>query len=181
MSKIVDTYLETQDFHETVRRCKISPLIAHLTLAKAGVLKIHDKINYGTKAQALGGRAEEYFQKLVPEAIDANRFWKTNNPVYDFMFKGLKIDVKYSSLRPHTNTPCWCARVSGEQDITVIFLEKERGTELKDPYILLIPSGFVSVKNTMHISKSGRWLSEFQVEADELNSILNDYAGVLEM
>src|SRR3712207_8523079 len=72
---------------------------------------------------------------------------------YTTLFRS--IDVKYSSIRPHTATICWCARVSGQQDITVIFLEKERGTELKDPYILLIPRGFVNVKNTLHISCSG--------------------------
>src|SRR3712207_4648480 len=89
------------------------------------------------------------------------------------------IDVKYSSIRPHTATICWCARVSGEQDITVIFLEKERGTELKDPYILLIPRGFVNVKNTLHISCSGSWFSDFQVEIEELKDVLEQYAEAM--
>lgn len=176
---IVDIYKECGDFHEAVRRSGLPPLIAHIKLMKNGVLRIQDKIKYGTRANALGGKAEELFQKLVPEAVDANKYWKKNNPIYDFMYKGLTIDVKYSSIRPHTATICWCARVSGEQDITVIFLEKERGTELKDPYILLIPRGFVDVKSTLYISFSGSWFSEFRVEIEELKDVLEQYAEAI--
>ena len=39
----------------------------------------------------MGGKAEALFQKLVPEAIDANKYWKKNNPVFDFNYKEMTV------------------------------------------------------------------------------------------
>ena len=94
---IVDIYRETGDFHHSVKESGLSPLMAHIKLMKAGVLKIQDKIKYGSESARLGGKAEEYFQKLVPGAVDANKYWQVNNPKYDFMYKNITIDVKFSS------------------------------------------------------------------------------------
>ena len=98
MEKIIEIYMECGDFYESVRKSGLPILTAHKILLRSGILKIQDKIKYGSEAGKKGGEAEEYFQKLVPEAIDANKYWKKNNPIFDFNFKGLNIDVKYSSI-----------------------------------------------------------------------------------
>ena len=98
MVDIVEIYLETGDFHEAVKQSGLPTHIAHLKLIKSGCLKIQDKIQYGSRTAKLGGMAEELFQKYVPDATDANKYFKKNNPVYDFWLDGLTIDVKYSSL-----------------------------------------------------------------------------------
>ena len=182
--EMVDLYIETNDFHEVKRQSGLPPYLVHIILTQAGVLKIQDKIQYGNKSQKLGGEAEALFQKLVPKAIDANRQFKKNNPVYDFVYRNLTIDVKYSSARINkryqTGTISWSVRAQGNQDIIVAFLEREKGSELNEPYILLIPMNFIDVKEHLMISKSGVWFNEFQVKADDLEMILDSYADLLE-
>lgn len=96
MHKIVEIYRECGNFYEAVQKSGLPILVAHKILLTSGLLKIQDKIKYGGRSTRLGGEAEEYFQKLVPEAIDANKYWQKNNPVFDFCLNGLYIDVKYS-------------------------------------------------------------------------------------
>lgn len=54
-------------------------------------------INYTTRPQSLGGGAEKLFQSMVPNALDANESIQLNNPDFDFIYKDLTIDVKFSS------------------------------------------------------------------------------------
>lgn len=90
---IVELYLATGDFHEAVKQSGLPIHIAHLKLIKSGCLTIQDKIQYGSRSARLGGLAEDLFQKYVPEATDANKYFQKNNPIYDFWFDGLTIDV----------------------------------------------------------------------------------------
>lgn len=178
MVDVVEIYLETGDFHEAVRQSGLPTHIAHLKLIKSGCLKIQDKIQYGSRTAKLGGMAEELFQKYVPDATDANKYFKKNNPVYDFWLDGLTIDVKYSSLykRKNGNSHHWQLRTKGNQDFIVAFLERESGSELEEPNILLIPMQFIEEQKELHISQSGRWINDFQVEPEELQPLLKDYA-----
>lgn len=180
---VVEIYRQCGDFHEAVRRSGLIPLQAHIRLMKKGVLKIQDKIKYGSKATALGGKAEELFQKLVPEAVEANKYWKKNNPIFDFMYKGLTIDVKYSScvdVGVRKTVKRWKIRVAGEQNITVAFLERETGTELDDCYILLIPNSFIYQKNTIDIYEGSYFFKNFLTTRENLEKILNEYAKFCE-
>ena len=69
---IVDLYLKHESFKTAVRLSGLPVHVAHVKLLQSGALKIQDKIQYGSKAAALGGEAEELFHKLVPDAVDAN-------------------------------------------------------------------------------------------------------------
>ena len=162
---IVDLYLEHGDFRTAVRLSGLPMHIAHIKLRKAGVLKITDKIQFGSKGAKLGGQAEQLFQTLVPDAVD---------------FKNMTIDVKYSSLYSGGNTNYWRIRCKGKQDFIVAFLEREQSTGIDNPYCLLLPMDFVDMKY-MHISPNGSWFKEFQVEPEELRGILNDYAELREI
>lgn len=138
--EIIDLYVETQDFHLVQRKSKMPPFRLHIVLAQAGVLQIQDKVTYGSRAQKLGGKAEELFQKLVPDAIDANRRFRKNNPVYDFVYKNLTIDVKYSSInkKKHEKAEFWAVRATGDQDAIVAFWNVKR------TLVLTIPISFLS-------------------------------------
>ena len=183
---LVELYQETGDFQEVVKKSGLPPYIVHIHLAKAGILKIKDKIQFGTKGAKLGGEAEELFQKLVPEAADANSYWRRNNPSFDFMYKGITIDVKYSSYHEKTRKDGvnrgahWKIRTAGERDLIVAFLEREAGQELENPIILLLPTMFIDVKNGLAISKASKWLTNFQIEADKLTEVLDGYAEILD-
>ena len=163
--------------------------MAHVKLLSSGVLKIQDKIKYGSESARLGGKAEELFQKLVPEAVDANKYWQRNNPKYDFMYKNMTIDIKFSSCyksrkNKESNARHWTARCNGTANLYVIFLENEKNTDeekkLENPYILLIPNGFLHIKKNKHFTKSSVFFTDFQVKKENLKEMLDEYAGALE-
>lgn len=184
MTDIVDIYMECGSFHEAVKKSGLPIHVAHLKLLKSGCLKIQDKICYGSKGAKLGGQAEGLFQTLVPDAIDANRYFQKNNPVYDFILKDVTIDVKYSSLhidkRYGTRKSHWSVGARGEQDFICAFLERAEGEQLNDPIILLLPMAFIEVKKDLHISQSGAWIKEFQIEPEELQPTLKEYVALRE-
>lgn len=176
MEKIVEIYMECGNFYEAVRKSGLPILAAHKILLRSGLLKIQDKVRYGSAGGKVGGEAEELFQKLIPEAIDANKFWKKNNPIFDFNYKGLNIDIKYSSIRERGKTNIsWCVRAAGEQDLTVCFLESKAGKKLKDAYILILHKQFISQKGTVWISKTGDYFTMFQVKKKDLKKELDEY------
>ncbi|SFC04846.1 hypothetical protein SAMN05660328_101295 [Streptococcus gallolyticus] len=86
--------------------------------------------------------------------------------------------IKYSSVYSKKNSQShhWHFRTKGDQDFIVAFLERKSGSELDHPFILFIPMQFLTDKNDLHVSPSGRWFNEFQVEAEELQPLLNEYA-----
>lgn len=175
---IVEIYLECGDFHQAVQESGLPVYIAHVRLLKSGVLKIQDKINYGSRAARLGGMAEELFQKYVPGAIDANTNFQKNNPIYDFYFKNVTVDVKYSSLMYRSKSKQWTIRVKGKQDFICAFLESEKESELKNPYVLLIPMAFFSQKNTVTITEVGKYFQEFQIAPENLEETLESYVAL---
>ena len=64
------------------------------------------------------------------------------------------------------------------------FLENEKNKnkedKLENSYILLIPNGFLHTKENKHFTKSSAFFTDFQVKKEELNTMLDEYAGVLE-
>jgi hypothetical protein F3_00947 len=185
---IVEIYKECGNFHQAVKESGLPALVAHVKLLSSGVLKIQDKIKYGSESAKLGGKAEELFQKLVPEAVDANKYWQQNNPKYDFMYKNMTIDVKFSSCyksrkSKNSNARYWTARCNGTANLYVLFLENEENTDkekkLENPYILIIPNGFLHTKESKHLTKGSVFFTDFQVKKDELNTMLDEYAGAL--
>ena len=121
--------------------------------------------------------------------MDANKYWQVNNPKYDFMYKNITIDVKFSSCyksrrSKESKARHWTARCNGRADLYVIFLENEKNRnkddKLKNSYILLIPNGFLHTKENKHFTKSSAFFTDFQVKKEELNAMLDEYAGVLE-
>lgn len=179
MTDIVDIYMECGNFHEAVKKSGLPIHVAYLKLLKSGCLKIQDKINFGSAAAKMGGRAEEEFQRLVPDAIDANRYFQKNNPVYDFYMDGITIDVKYSSRRTNKGIKNgWGISVRGDQDFIVAFLEHETGKELENYYVLCIPMAFVDQTRKLSITEGNVYFKEFMVEPEELQPMLKEYADL---
>lgn len=176
---VVDIYLETGDFLKAVKESGLPALQAHIKLMSSGVLKIQDKINYLAKPGKLGGMAEEFFQKLIPDAVDANKFIQKNNPAYDFLLGDLKINVKYSSIRKKQyikkTRECWNFRVAGNHQVIVAFLEREEGKELDNPYIVVIPRAFFRGNKDIEITKGSQRFKDFVVPAEKLRETLEQY------
>lgn len=91
----------------------------------------------------------------------------------------MKIDVKYSSIRQEGKHKYWVAKTGKEgSDIFVIFLERGKGLELKNPMYLVIPSSFVTVSN-LHITKHGDIFRNFLVKEEDIKKILERYEKLL--
>ena len=184
---IIDAYLKTNNFQKACQMSGLSPLLAHLALAKAGLLKIQDKIDYGTDSQRLGGEAEKRFQELFPEAIDANAMWKRNNPVFDFNLWGLTIDVKFSSFRKdkrYNKRTYWGfngqSKRAGKPDFYFVFLENDDELNgMENPYLIIVPSIMVHQKSSVNITRSSHYFTDFQVEPNEARKILRGYAEMI--
>lgn len=177
MNKIIETYMKKKDIYKTADTLRLPLRTVHLALLKAGCLTIHDKIQCGSEKAKLGALAEEQFSKLVPKAIDANRYWKVNNPVFDFEYKGFFIDIKYASLLKAKKTKTWAVAIAGLQDFTCVFLESEKDRKLEGSYILLVPTQFCQQKRTTYLTEKNFYFRNFLVGADELNAVLDSYTA----
>ena len=163
------------------------------SIARASLMKqmsFHDKyilerlngdfrgINYTTRPQSLGGGAERLFQSLVPDALDANESIQLNNPDFDFIYKDLTIDVKFSSAhkRKEGHNIHWSLRCSGNIDLIVAFLEREEGSELDEPIIAIIPKA-VFPREKIEIHKNGKYKKLF-INKNELIGVLDKYQSL---
>ncbi len=182
MGQVTDIYQKTHDFMECVRQTGLPAFRVHIILAHAGMLSIHDKVNYGTGRQRMGGKAEEYFQKLMPEAVDQNRYYRFNNPDFDFVYRGITIDIKYGGISKAAKPgkPTWHIRLSGKQEITIAFLERAPGTKLDNPYCLFIPHAFVRVKSNAAITKTHPLWTGCRIECGDLKKVMDEYADICE-
>lgn len=77
MKDIVEIYKECGDFQKAVQLSGLPHLVAHIKLLNSGVLKIQDKINYGSNAAKMGGKAEAIKEMDIPADV-INSVWKTN-------------------------------------------------------------------------------------------------------
>ena len=163
------------------------------SMARANLMKqmsFHDKyilerlngdykgINYTTRSQSLGGGAERLFQSLVPDALDANESIQLNNPDFDFIYKDLTIDVKYSSAhkRKEGHSIHWSLRCTGNMDLIVAFLEREEGSELDEPIIAIIPKA-VFPRKKIEIHENGKYQKLF-INKNELIELLDKYQSL---
>ncbi|MEY8737174.1 hypothetical protein AB9M75_08130 [Lactobacillus sp. AN1001] len=186
IEEIINYYRETGNFMKTAVIFNMNKRILHLTLAKAGVLKINDKIDFGTTNMRKGGLAEKKFKEIFPEAIPTNACWQMNHPGYDFDLQGLRIDVKYSSIRiSKAGTMSWGTRGNDTEkkkknpvDFFVLFLERGKSTGMEKAHILAVPGGMV--KTGIAIFTSGDLFNEFRMEdEEELREYLLSYAELI--
>lgn len=66
-------------------------------LKRAGVAITGDKERYGSETDRVAARGERWFKRVIPEAEDQNKL--TYQPRFDFLVRGLKVDVKTSRPR----------------------------------------------------------------------------------
>ena len=175
---IIEIYKETKDFKKAVMLSGLPPLQAHIKLLSSGVLELKDKIRYSSRTGQLGAQAEELFEKMMPEAVNANRVIKKNNENFDFLYGKLKIDVKYSSISRDRRTKRYEIHHISRTDLIVAFLERETGAELNNPLIAIIPASFILGKN-LTLTVNSEFLQMFLVEKAEVPAIIKQYEAIL--
>lgn len=172
---IVEIYKETKDFQKAVALSGLPTLVAHIKLLSSGVLELQDKIQHSSKSGRLGAEAELMFQKLIPNAVNANRVIKKNNKNFDFMYGDLTINIKYASIGDYDyrNSVYTLKRMKG-CDLVVGFLERKKGAELNNPIIVVIPQAFIKSEH-MSIGVNSQRLRDFTVDKKDLLTILEQY------
>lgn len=175
---IIEIYKETKDFKKAVMLSGLPPLQAHIKLLSSGVLELKDKIKYSSRSGQLGAKAEELFEKMMPEAVNANRVIKKNNENFDFLYGKLKIDVKYASISRDRGTRRYTIKRINGIDLIVAFLERNAGAELNNPLIAIIPASFILGKN-LTLTVNSEFLQLFLVEKAEVPAIVKQYEAIL--
>lgn len=64
----------------------------------SGVLRITEAAIINSKSGETGRIGEQIFQHYFPEAVNCNTSVAQNNPAYDFILNGMRIDIKTSCL-----------------------------------------------------------------------------------
>lgn len=173
-------YKLNNDFQKTVMISKIPAYILFMHFLKRGLINKKDHIQFASKSMQKGIKAEKLFQELVPRAVDINANFRMNNPAYDFVYNGLTIDIKYSSILTRKDKDYWNIRNS-KADIIVAFLESGKDKELKNPYILFIPTAIMRELGKIYITKESGHFQHFLIPKDKLSEMLTYYAMLKEM
>lgn len=144
----------------------VPPYVAYMWIKQAGRQVPMSAANICGANIRKGMLGEKKFLELVPDALDMNRSIQNNNPGYDFDYKGLKIDVKTSTLNDRGK---WSIRIKSDADCIVAFLGKNEKLKDNETTILLLPVGLLPQKNTIHPqSNTAVKYSDFVVKPEEL-------------
>lgn len=144
-------------------------------LKKEGVPITGDKARYGSVTDRVAVLGEQYFQRLLPEAVDNNDLkWQSS---IDFSVYGIKVDVKTSHLIPAGRNPKgksfsarWCYCISKQQDIADYFVLLALPENDDEPqHIFLLPKELATAKTTISIplTLKSKW-ADYKVSAQEL-------------
>lgn len=179
---LLEAYRQCNNLRQACAQTGVKPYQAFIWLKKAKLLSLEEKGRYGTASQRAGGDAEAEFQRLVPQAMPANKVLQCNNPVYDFDYKGQTIDVKFSRVnKGHKKNyhPCWrwdlAKHKTEKPDFYAAFLATSETGLLSEGYILLlVPHDLYDGRARLSVRPDDpdNELWEFRVEPSELASVL---------
>ncbi|MCL2656868.1 MAG: hypothetical protein FWD62_05490 [Betaproteobacteria bacterium] len=160
-----------------------SPYSVYIVLQKEKLLKERDRRNYGTATGLRGRDAEDEFQRLVPQAVNANKTIDQNMPSFDFMIGEITVDVK--CYRPSSQNNKWALRFAHNKafgpDFYSMFLLNDRDSEVTDGYrILLIPHALTVGASAAYIDpkvpEMYSWW-DFLIAPNELAQVLSEAAS----
>lgn len=174
---VIEAYQRLGNVRATCAETGVSPYVAVIWLTQAKVLKPSDSSRYGCASSRRGALAEQEFQRLVPQAISANRNVAEHTPGFDFMLGELTIDVKFTSPSPTDGK--WRWRMPGNKalqpDFVVVFLSNDSETLAAGYRMLLLPvvlfpgqTGITLTPKRFHEHP----LLEFEVQPDTLAGLL---------
>lgn len=112
-ASVLEAYGRTSSLRAACAETGCPPYVAYIWCKKAGVLALHDKTRYGTRANQMGALAEKEFQRLVPRAMPANATLDPNCPAFDFDVDGIT-SARTSSgcTRARRSRPATCRSAS---------------------------------------------------------------------
>ncbi|MCP2041901.1 hypothetical protein L1281_002519 [Neisseria sp. HSC-16F19] len=140
----------------------LSIIQATMIARHAGCLRITEAAIVNSKAGEIGRMGEQIFHKHLPEAVNTNLSIRHNNPCYDFILNGAKIDIKTSagckSNRGQEDKYRIKCSNKFETDIFVIIVKEDDNAALSDEaayrHCFIIPSLFLVNHEKIEICKA---------------------------
>ena len=160
----------------------ISIIQATMIAQASGILRLTEGFIVNSRGAEIGRVGESLFARHLPEAVNTNLSVQFNNPAYDFILNGAKIDVKSSAGFENKGNKGnlkyrFRCRNKFKTDLFVMFAktnpEADDGDADSYTHCLIIPSLFllnqkqVEVTQKTIMEKKGAW-SEFLFPVAEL-------------
>lgn len=181
-------YDSGEDTHTICTDLQIPFYVAFMWIKKSGRAVRENAVGTLSATQKVGYFGEQLFKKYAPKACNVNNVIKMNNPIYDFEYKYLKIDVK--TARPKWNksgSANWRFAGTGNQleDLIYVFFmlpdDKENEIPLdeiddKDIGCLFMPSMLLpdTLKSfTFHETRGFDKYGDFMIELADLQKNLD--------
>ncbi|EGY52026.1 hypothetical protein [Neisseria shayeganii] len=128
----------------------------------AGCLRITEAAIINSTSGEIGRMGERIFQKHLPEAVNTNLSIRHNNPCFDFILNGAKIDIKTStgSKGSRGTEDKYRMKCSNkfETDIFVVIVKEDDNAALNDEdayrHCFIIPSLFLVNHEKIEINKA---------------------------
>lgn len=129
----------------------------------SGVLRITEAAIINSKSGETGRIGEQIFQHYFPEAVNTNLSVRHNNPAYDFILNGVRIDIKTSALctgnrRKGDGKIYFRCHNKLETDLFVVIVKADTATAIDDEaayrHCFIIPSLFLLNHTHVNISES---------------------------
>ncbi|MGF6149025.1 Uncharacterised protein [Kingella potus] len=181
--RFVTLYRAKAPIRAAAHEAGISIIQATMIAQASGILRLTEGFIVNSRGAEIGRIGESLFARHLPEAVNTNLSVQFNNPAYDFILNGAKIDVKSSAgfnrTRDKDNMLLYRFRCPNkfETDLFVFFVKPEAEADETDEdsytHCFIIPSLFllnhkqVEVSRKTILEKRGAW-SEFLFPVSEL-------------
>lgn len=189
--RVLDAYYQHNgNLRAITETVGLSVWVVAKTLEQLGLSPDWSRYKAQAENSIKGDVAEAEFRRLVPSAIDMNRTYMRNNPVFDFVVNEKTVDVKLSTLtksgRGSWQQYNFRARRTPEDtelpDFFCVFcaIDKDKPFQEGNYYVLLIPKEVIPDNNMrVAITKKGGTANsamywDFEVPPTALASILGD-------
>lgn len=153
---------KTAPLRAAAEEAGINIIQATMIARHAGCLRITEAAIVNSKAGEIGRVGERIFQKHLPEAVNTNLSVRHNNPCYDFILNGAKIDVKTSAgckraYGKEDKYPIRCGN-KFQTDLFVIIVKEDKNADWEDEaayrHCFIIPSLFLINHEKVEINKA---------------------------
>ena len=140
----------------------INIIQATMIARHSGILRITEAAIVNSKAGEIGRIGEEIFQKHLPEAVNTNLSVQLNNPSYDFILNGVKIDIKTSAgakgQRGADDKYRFSCHNKFKADLFVLIVKENKQASARDEsayrHCFIIPSLFLLNHEKIEICKA---------------------------
>lgn len=158
--KFLELYKAKAPLRAAAEEAGINIIQATMIARHSGVLRITEAAIVNSKSGEIGRTGEDIFQKHFPEAVNTNLSVRHNNPYYDFVLNGVRIDVKTSAgSKARGGKDKFKIRVGNKfkTDLFVAILKEDGATDIEDEsaykHCLIIPSLFLINHSKLEICK----------------------------